>query len=113
VRALEKAHELSGGMPFTLGFLSLAYGRAGRPGDARKLLERAEAIAATAYVPPSALALGHVGLDDWDAAFEWWSRAVEARDPLIMAIKTYPVFDPVRGDPRYRAMLRRMNLAEG
>ena len=113
VRALEKAHELSGGMPFTLGFLSLAYGRAGRPGDARKLLERAEAIAATAYVPPSALALGHVGLDDWDAAFEWWSRAVEARDPLIMAIKTYPVFDPVRGDPRYRALLRRMNLAEG
>jgi hypothetical protein len=112
VVAAEKAHELSGGIPFTLGFLAYACGRAGRRDDAGRLLERAEAIAATAYLPPSTLALGHAGLDDWDAAFDWWSQAVEVRDPLIMAIKSFPFFDPVRGDPRYRAMLRRMNLAE-
>ena len=64
------------------------------------------------YLPPSTLALGYVGLDDWDAAFEWWSQAIEARDPLIMAIKSYPFLDTMRGEPRYRAMLRRMNLAE-
>jgi serine/threonine protein kinase/tetratricopeptide (TPR) repeat protein len=111
VRALEKAHELSGGIPFTLGFLAYVMGRAGR-GDTCALLERAEAAAAKAYVPPSTLALGYVGLGDWDAAFEWWSRAIEARDPLIMPVKTYPFFDTMRADLRYRAMLRRMNLAE-
>jgi hypothetical protein len=37
---------------------------------------------------------------------------VEVRDPLIMAIRTYPFFDPVRGDSRYEALLRRMNLSE-
>jgi len=111
IAPLQKAHDLSGGIPFTLGFLAYAYGRAGRPGDARELLERAQKIAAETYVPPSALALGYVGLDDWDATFDWWNRAIEVRDPLIMAVKSYSFFDPVRGDPRYRAMLRRMNLA--
>jgi len=113
VRAFEKAHELSGGIPFTLGSLSFAYGRAGRSGDARDLLGRAEALAASAYLPPSTFAFGYVGLGDWDAAFEWWNQAVEVRDPLIVPIKSFPFFDPVRGDPRYRALLRRMNLAEG
>jgi len=113
VTALEKAHELSGGIPFTLGFLAYAYGRAGRPDDACGLLEHAETMTAEAYVPPSTLALGHVGLDDWDAAFHWWEQAIEVRDPFIMPIKSYPFFDPVRGDPRYRAILGRMNLAEG
>ncbi len=112
VTALERAHELSGGIPFTLGFLAYAYGRAGRRDDACRLLEHTETIAAEDYVPPSTLALGHVGLDDWDAAFDWWNQAIEVRDPLIMPIKTFPFFDPVRGDPRYRAMLRKMNLLE-
>ena len=112
VTALEKAHELSGGIPFTLGFLAYVFGRAGRPDDARGLLEQAEAMATESYVPPSTLALGHVGLDDWDSAFDWWNQAIEVRDPLIMPIKTYPFFDPVRDDPRYPAMLRRMNLPQ-
>jgi len=110
--ALEKAHELSGGIPLTLGFLAYVYGRAGRPDDARGLLEQAEAMATESYVPPSTLALGHVGLDDWDSAFDWWNQAIEVRDPLIMPIKSFPFFDPVRDDPRYLAMLRRMNLPQ-
>ena len=110
--ALETAHKLSGGIPFTLGFLAYGYGRLGRPDDARELLEQAETIAAKSYVPPSTFGFGYASLDDWDAAFHWWEQAVEVRDPFIMPIKTWPFFDPVRGDPRYRAMLRRMNLSE-
>jgi tetratricopeptide (TPR) repeat protein len=112
VTALEKARELSGGIPFTLGYLAFAYGRAGRRNDACELLDQMETMATKAYIPPSALALGHVGLDDWDAAFHWWNQAVEVRDPQIIPIKTFPFFDPVRGDPSYRAILRRMNLSE-
>ncbi len=112
VTELEKARELSGGIPITLGFLAYAYGCAGRRGDAYELLDQMETMATKAYVPPSALALGHVGLDDWDTAFHWWDQAVEVRDPIIVPIKTFPFFDPVRDDPRYRALLRRMNLPE-
>jgi len=113
VAALEKAHELSGGSPFTMGFLAYACGRAGRQDDARRLLARAQAIATESYVPPSTFALGHVGLNEWDAAFEWWNRAIENRDPIVMPLKSYPFFDPVRGHPCYRAMLHLMNLDQG
>jgi len=112
VTALEEARELSGGIPLTLGYLAFAYGHAGRREDACELLDQMETMATKIYVPPSALALGHVGLDDWDKAFHWWDQAVEVRDPIIVPIKTFPFFDPVRGDPRYRAILRRMNLSE-
>lgn len=112
VIALEKARELSGGVPITIGYLALAYGRAGRRDDTRELLEQTGTMAAKGYVPPSTFALGHIGLEDWDAAFQWWEQAVEVRDPLVVPIKTFPFFDPVRGDSRYRALLRRMNLSE-
>jgi serine/threonine-protein kinase len=110
VAALERAHELSRGSPFTLGFLALAYGRAGRADDARGLLERAAEVAKTAYVPPSTFAFGHIGLGDWNAAFERLDEAIDVRDPLVMPIKTYPFLEPARGDSRYQALLRKMNL---
>jgi TolB-like protein/predicted Ser/Thr protein kinase len=110
VAALERAHELAGGSPFTLGYFAMACGRAGCTDRARALLVAATEAAETGYVPPSTFAFGYIGLQDWDAAFEWLDRAVEGRDPLIMPIKTYYVLDAVRDDPRYRALLRKMNL---
>jgi hypothetical protein len=68
-------------------------------------------MASKSYLPPSTLALGHIGLGDWDAAFHWWDRAVEARDPIAVPIKTFPFFDSVRGDPRYASLLKKMNLS--
>ena len=110
VAALEKAHELSGGAPFPRGFLALVSGRAGRTDATRALLARAAEAAKAGYVPPSTFAFGHIGLGDWDAVFEWLERAIDGRDPLVMPIKTYPYLEPVRGDPRYHALLRKMNL---
>jgi serine/threonine-protein kinase len=112
VAALERAHELSGGMPFTLGFLACVCGSAGQYDDTRRLLENAERLATAGYVPPTTFALGYIGLGDWDAAFEWMDKAIEIRDPIIMPIKSYPFLDPVRGDPRYRALLRKMHLED-
>jgi TolB-like protein/tRNA A-37 threonylcarbamoyl transferase component Bud32/tetratricopeptide (TPR) repeat protein len=110
VAALQRAHELSGGVPFTLGFLAYGCGRAGQADKARALLEGAAEAAKAGYLPPSTFAFGHIGLGEWDAAFEWLDRAVDGRDPLVMPIKTYVFLDPVRDDPRYHALLRKMNL---
>ena len=110
VSSLEKADVLSGGNPFALGFRAYVCGRSGRPEEVRRLLERAGKAAAAGYVPASTFALAHIGLDEWDAAFEWMDRAVETRDPIIMPIKTFPFLDGVRDDPRYRALLGKMNL---
>jgi serine/threonine-protein kinase len=110
IAALERAHELSRGLPFTLGFLALVKGRAGCGDAARALLAGAAEAARHAYVPPSTFAFGHIGLGEWDAAFARLDEAIEVRDPLVMPIKTYPWLDGVRHDVRYHGLLRKMNL---
>jgi eukaryotic-like serine/threonine-protein kinase len=108
--ALAKADELSGGAPFTAGFHAYVCGRAGRRDDALRLLDRLAQMAAAVYVPPSAFAMGHVGLGDWDAALAWLDKAIDARDPIVMPIKTFPFLDPIRGDARFQALLKKMRL---
>jgi serine/threonine-protein kinase len=62
------------------------------------------------YVPPSMFAFTYLGLRDVDRAFEWFDRAVDARDQIMMPIKSYVFFDPIRADPRFQALLRKMKL---
>jgi hypothetical protein len=101
---------MSGGIPFTLSFLALVSGRAGLRDDVLRLREQAEQMAEAGYVPPSTFMCCAIGLGDWDSAFEWMDRAIEARDPIIMPIRSYPFLDPVRGDARFQALLRKMHL---
>jgi hypothetical protein len=45
-------------------------------------------------------------------AFDWLDRAVVQRDPGLINLKTDPLFAGLRGDPRYKTVLRKMNLLE-
>jgi TolB-like protein/Tfp pilus assembly protein PilF len=105
-----QAVALSGGSGAMLGWLGLALGHGGKVAEARDLLEQLRRMAETAYVPPTAFAWTHLGLGEVDAAFAWLDRAVEGRDQLMMPIKSYAFFDPIRADPRFAALLRKMNL---
>ncbi len=110
LEAMNEAHRLSGGIPFTLGFLAFANGRAGNRREALRLLAAADEAARECYVPPTTFLMGHVGLGDWDTALHWAAVAIEARDPIIMPIKTFPFLDPIREDNRFRALLEKMHL---
>ena len=105
-----RAVELSRGAPMMLGWLGLPLARSGKVAEAQALLDRLQAIAAKAYVPPTAFAWIYLGLGRTDQAFEWLDRAVDGRDHMLTPIKSYPFFDPIRSDPRYLALLRRMKL---
>ncbi len=108
--ATRRAVELCGGLPLPLGWLGLSVGLGGHPAEARAILERLHAIAKQAYVPPTCFAWTHLGLGEIDEAFVWMDRAVDAPDRMMSPIKNYPFFDPLRGDPRFTALLRKMNL---
>jgi TolB-like protein/Tfp pilus assembly protein PilF len=110
ISAHRKAVELSGGLPGALGWLGLTLASSGRTAEARDVLRRLHAMRAQAYVPPTSIAWIHLGLGEVDTAFEWLNRAVEECDQFMLPIKTYAFFDPIRTDPRFAALLRKMNL---
>lgn len=62
------------------------------------------------YASPVGIATVHIGLREIDLAFEWLERAFEERDKMLAYLKVDPVFRPLRGDPRYVDLLRRMKL---
>jgi TolB-like protein len=110
VAALRRAVELSGGAPGMLGWLGLTLALGGETAEARDMLRELHEMAAERYVPPSSFAWIHLGLGEVDSVFEWLDRAVDARDQLIMPIKSYEFLDPLRSDPRFSVILRKMNL---
>jgi len=104
------AVDLSNGSAMMLGWFGLVLGSIGRTDEARGVLERLETMARAGYVPPTSFAWTYLGLRNVDAAFDWLDRAVDARDQFMMPIKSYSFFDPLRDDPRFHALLRKMNL---
>lgn len=109
VDAHRRAAELGSGAEMFLGWLGFALGVCGNTEEARAVSERLHR--SERYVLPSCLAHVHYGLGELDAAFEWFDRAVEERDQNMMMFPSFPHMDPVRGDPRHAALLRKMNLA--
>jgi TolB-like protein len=110
IAALGKAVDLTGGAPLMLGWLGLALADSGDRAGARALLERLRTMPPGVYVPPSGVAWIHLGLGEIDEFFESMDQAIEERDHLIMATKTYPFLDRIRKDARYAGLLRKMNL---
>ncbi|MEJ2111370.1 MAG: tetratricopeptide repeat protein, partial [Acidobacteriota bacterium] len=109
--SLKKSIKLSGESPFLLGWLGQSLANNGESTEARAIAERLQSIASQAYVPPTSFAWIYLGLGDVDQAFEWMDKAVDARDANIIPIKSYPFLDPLRDDPRFTELLRKMNLA--
>ncbi|HEX8926453.1 MAG TPA: tetratricopeptide repeat protein, partial [Terriglobales bacterium] len=108
--AQRKAVELSGGSAMMLGWMGLALAHGGQVAEARDLLQQLHAMAKAGYVPPSSFAWIHLGLRELDPAFEWMNRAVEECDQLMMPVKSYAFLDPIRSDPRFGHLLRKMHL---
>jgi len=109
-RAMERSIELSGGIPFTVGYGMVPIGRAGHRDRVRGIVRELAEAASSRYVPPTTIAFGYVGLGDWDDALQWLDRAIDERDPIVMPIKSYSFLDPIRDDPRFHRLLEKMNL---
>ena len=110
VAAFRRALEMPGSPIGISGGLGITLGLSGNKTEARALLKRLHDISARGYVPPTSFAWIHLGLGEIDSAFEWLNRAVDECDQYMMPIKSYRFFDPIRADPRFQALLRKMNL---
>jgi TolB-like protein len=95
-----------------LGEWESAYLESGLPGAARYLAP-AEQAASTRYVDSMIPALFGASFLDPDVTFELLERAYEERAPMLaFMLGTWPTFDPIRSDPRFQDLLRRINYPE-
>jgi len=106
---LKRAMELSGDKVFP-AFLAHSYAVSGNTREAKRILEELKQPSGKNYVDPWAIALVYAGLGEKDRAMEWLEMAYENRDHDMAYCKVWPHFDPLRSDPRFQDLLRRMNL---
>ncbi|MGE5176745.1 MAG: protein kinase domain-containing protein [Hyphomicrobiales bacterium] len=90
--------------------LAHAYAVSGHEAEGRRLLAEIEEAARSRYVSQYALAAIKVGFGETDAALAHLERAHEARDRGMAWLGVSPRFDPLREDPRFRDLVRRMRL---
>jgi len=110
VSEFQKAVDLSGGEgTFVLG-LALAHAVAGRKDQARKLLEDVIHQPYRRKFQFEVVAMVYAALGDNDRAFEWLERAYAGHAPVLQCLKVSTFFDPLRSDPRFKDLVRRVGL---
>lgn len=97
----------SRGTNWGLGF---AYGLAGRKEEARKVLAFLLEKQKSQFVPPAMIAAVYIGLGEKDKAFEWLERACAEHGLFLDQIRVHPIYDPIRNDPRFDSLVRRINV---
>lgn len=90
--------------------LAHALAVAGRTAEARTILDKLLKTRAEGGLPADRIALIYTGLGDRDKAFEWLGKALEERAYDMVMFKVEPRFAPLRSDPRFKALLRRMGI---
>jgi len=105
------AAQLSEKPPYLLGYLGYACARAGHIDEAKRHLQGLQELAQKSYVPPMPFAMIYFGLGEIDRAFDWFEKATVEHDAMLLTIPSYFLFDPLHSHPRYKALLRKMNLA--
>jgi len=109
---MEQAVILSPDNPEHRWMLGHAYAAAGKTAEARKILDDLHDFAKEWHVLSYGFALIHTGLGENDEALEWLERAYQDRDGWMPYLQVEPRLDPLRSDPRFQDLLRRMNFPE-
>ena len=87
--------------------LGFAYGMAGKQAEARAIIRQLETLSQRRYVSPLYFAIVYAGLKENDKAIEYLNKAFDARHPGLVLGRIEPMFDGLRGDERFKQLIRR------
>jgi TolB-like protein/DNA-binding winged helix-turn-helix (wHTH) protein/Tfp pilus assembly protein PilF len=109
---LEKTASLMNRSPGALELLATAHARAGNRGGAVRLLQELKQREKTGYVQATSFINPNLALGNYDEALAWLERAYKQQEGILQWVKVHPFFDPVRSDPRFKDLQRRVGLDE-
>lgn len=111
VAELGRAAELSKNNPIDLGALGHAYAVAGRRKQALQILQELHQLSSKRYVSGYEFALVYTGLGEKSNALQWLDKAFQEHSAWMLHLKVDPRLDPLRADPRFQGLLRRVGLS--
>src|SRR5262245_45215986 len=109
-REYQEGRRLSGGVAGPSFGLAHLEASMGRESNAREMLAELIAARASRVVSSWGIAALHASLKDLDGAFRWLDIAVDEHATGLTLLRVHPRLDPLRPDPRYRALVRRLGL---
>jgi TolB-like protein/Tfp pilus assembly protein PilF len=108
--ALEKYSALSRSSATSLALLGYSHARLGERSQALRMIEELKAASKESFVPALFVALVYAGLEDKGQAFTWLEKAYEERFNRLAYLKVDALWDPLRSDPRFADLLRRVGI---
>jgi TolB-like protein/DNA-binding winged helix-turn-helix (wHTH) protein/Tfp pilus assembly protein PilF len=110
LKELQRAVELSHSSSLMISALAHAYALSGNHSEALKLLAQLDALSKKQYVSPFYVAIVYLGLGKNDLALNWLQKAYADRSNGLVFFKVEPELDPLRSDPRFISLLRKLNF---
>ena len=111
VQILTETDQMPAAGTYTRASFGYALARSGRRTEAQAIHDDLAArVAEGQYVSPVAFATILIGLGDADGALDWMERAYDDRRGWMVYLNVNPILDPLRGDPRFAALVERMRL---
>ena len=92
------------------GYLGYAYAISGERAKAEQALRELEELAKGQYVSPTAFATIYLGLGQKEKCLDWLEKAYEQQDSACWYLKIDQIYDSVRNEPRFQAILKKIGL---
>jgi tetratricopeptide (TPR) repeat protein len=106
-----QAHGPELSVPWHWAYLAVIYGRSGRRIEAQHAIEELLKLNRSKPIDPTIFADAYAGLGDKDQALAWLEKAYAQHSIELVSLKVNPGYDPLRGDPGFQDLLRRVGLA--
>ena len=110
IRAFRRAVSAAPELPACYGLLGYAYGRADNRLQALAALEKLAQLQENRYVPALPFGMVHLGLGEMETAIRYMEREYQNRGWSVLLLNQAPQFDPLRGMPRFDAIVRRLRF---
>lgn len=112
LREFQKGQELSKDNPAILAEVGYAFALSGEKTKARNTISHLKKLAKQRYVSPHSIAKIHLGLGEVKRAFELLGKAFEDRSGWLIYLKTDPIYEPLRSDPKFKNLVRRVGYTK-
>jgi TolB-like protein/DNA-binding winged helix-turn-helix (wHTH) protein/Flp pilus assembly protein TadD len=108
---IEKIRQPHDDRPWILSELAYVYGRSGQQAPAQRALEKLLELNRRQQVDAAAILWAYIGMGNKEQAFAYLEKAYAQHSNTLTTLKVEPRFDPLRSDPRFQDLLRRVGLS--